>query len=195
MALMDNIQNSKVVRAYRQGYLAWLGAHKSAFDFAQEGVNKLMNGRDELVEDLVQKGEEVEGLAQGNIEKVRGYVEPRVTDVTARFNEVSEKVSEAGNKVFNRAGGNDRVEELSAEVAKLTKTVNALSRKVNTAKPAAKPAAKKAVAKKVVAKKAAAKPAVKKAAPAPKKAVAPKAAAPKAAPKAAAVEAKTDVQS
>ncbi len=192
MALMENIQNSKVVRAYRQGYLAWLGAHKSAFDFAQEGVNKLMNGRDELVEELVQKGEEVEGLAQGNMEKVRGYVEPRFSDVTARFNEVSEKVTEAGNKVFNREPANDRVEELSAEVAKLTKTVTALSRKVNTAaKPAA---AKKPVAKKAAAPKATKKPVAKKAAPAPKKAAAPKTAAPKAAP-AAKAEVKADTKS
>ncbi len=183
MAIMKDIQNSQVVRAYRQGWLAWLGAHKTAFDFAQDGVSKLMNSREELVEDLVQKGEEVEGLAQDNIEKVRGYVEPRFSDVTERFNEVSEKVSGVRNKVMDRVSGEstDRVVELSAEVAKLTKTVNALSRKVNTA---AKPAAKKPVAKKTVAKKVA-KPAVKKAAPVAKKAAPAKAAAPKAAPAAA----------
>lgn len=183
MAIMKDIQNSQVVRAYRQGWLAWLGAHKTAFDFAQDGVSKLMNSREELVEDLVQKGEEVEGLAQDNIEKVRGYVEPRFSDVTERFNEVSEKVTGVRNKVMDRVSGEstDRVVELSAEVAKLTKTVNALSRKVNTA---AKPAAKKPVAKKTVAKKVA-KPAVKKAAPVAKKAAPAKAAAPKAAPAAA----------
>ena len=165
MAILENIQNSKVVRAYRQGYLAWLGANKTAFDFAQDSVSRVLNSRDELVDELVQKGEEVEGYAQDNFAKVRDYVEPR-------FNEVNDKITEARGKVFNRENADGRVEELTAEVAKLTKTVNALSRKVNAA-------AKKPVAKKPVAKKAATKPAAKKAAP--KKAAAPKAA-PKAAP-------------
>lgn len=165
MAILENIQNSKVIRAYRQGYLAWLGANKTAFDFAQDSVSRILNSRDDLVDELVQKGEEVEGYAQDNFAKVREYVEPR-------FNEVNEKITEARGKVFNRENTDGRVEELTAEVAKLAKTVNALSRKVNTA-------AKKPAAKKPVAKKAAAKPAAKKAAP--KKAAAPKAA-PKAAP-------------
>ena len=168
MAIMTEIQNSQVVRAYRQGWLAWLGAHKTAFDYAQDGVSKLVNGREELVEELVQKGEEVEGMAQGNIDKVRGYVEPRISEATARFNDVSEKVSDVRNKVVARvsAESTDRVEELSAEVAKLAKSVTALSRKVNTVgKPAKKAAVKRPTAKKVVAKKVAAKkPVAKKAA-------------------------------
>ena len=95
MAILENIQNSKVVRAYRQGYLAWLGANKTAFDFAQDSVSRIMNSRDELVDELVQKGEEVEGYAQDNFTKVRDYVEPR-------FNDVNEKITEARGKVFNR---------------------------------------------------------------------------------------------
>lgn len=158
MAILEEIQNSQVVRAYRQGYLAWLGAHKAAFDMAQDGVQKLMNGREELVEELVQKGEEVETLAQDNIKKVRGYVEPRL-------NEVNEKVSELSGKVFTRTTeeATDRVAELSDEVAKLAKSVSALSRKVNTT---AKPAAKKAAPKRTAAKTTAKKAATVKAAPA-----------------------------
>lgn len=165
MAIMKEVQNSQVVRAYRQGWLAWLGAHKTAFDYAQDGVSKLMNGREELVEELVQKGEEVEGLAQGNIEKVRGLVEPRFNEATARFNEVSEKVTDIRNKVVSRVSteSTDRVEELSTEVAKLAKSVTALSRKVNTA---GKTTAKKAAVKRTVAKKATvSKPVAKKVAP------------------------------
>ena len=165
MAIMKEIQNSQVVRAYRQGWLAWLGAHKTAFDYAQDGVSKLMNGREELVEELVQKGEEVEGLAQGNMEKVRGLVEPRFNEATARFNEVSEKVTDIRNKVVSRVStdSTDRVEELSTEVAKLAKSVTALSRKVNTV---GKTPAKKAAVKRPVAKKAtASKPVAKKATP------------------------------
>lgn len=176
MTMMTNIQNSQVVRAYRQGWLAWLGAHKTAFDYAQDGVNKLVNSREELVEELVQKGEEVEGMAQGNIDKVRGYVEPRINEATARFNGVSEKVADVRSKVIARVSpdSTDRVEELSTEVAKLAKSVTALSRKVNTV---AKPAAKTAVAKKPAAKKVASKkPVVKKAAPKTAAKAAPKAA-------------------
>lgn len=157
MTVIEDIKNSTAVRIYRQGWLAWLGAHKAAFDLAQDGVNKVISGRQQLVDELVEKGEAVEGLAKDNLEKVRG-------DVEARFNEVSEKVTEAGNKVFKRTEevAADPVAELSAEVAKLTKTVNGLSRKVNSF---TKPAAKKAPAK-----KAAPKAAAKKAAPAAPKA-------------------------
>lgn len=70
MAILEDIQNSQVVRSYRQGYLAWLGAHKAAFELAQDNMNKLINGRDELLEDLVQKGEAVETGAR---ERVNGF--------------------------------------------------------------------------------------------------------------------------
>lgn len=154
MAIMENIQNSQVVRAYRQGWLAWLGAHKTAFDLAQDGVEKLVNSREQLVEELIQKGETVEDMAQENFGKVRGMIEPRI-------NEVSEKVSAARSKVFSAVTeeSTDRVEELSTEVAKLAKSISALSRKVNTVK---KPAAKKATAKRTTSVKTTAK----KAAPA-----------------------------
>jgi len=156
MALLENIQNSSVTRAYRQGWLAWLGAHKAAFELAQDGVGKLINSREQLVEELVEKGEAVEvkaqELAQGNIEKVRSFVEPRFTDI-------SEKVSAASNKVFKRATAemteeSSSVADLSNEIAKLAKTVSALSRKVNAA---AKPVAKKAAPKATAAKKTVAK--------------------------------------
>ena len=81
MAIIEEIKNSTAVRVYRQGWLAWLGAHKAAFDLAQDGVGKLVNGRQQLVDDLVAQGEEVEELAKGNVEKVRGFVEPRFTEV------------------------------------------------------------------------------------------------------------------
>jgi len=184
MAIMKEIQNSQVVRAYRQGWLAWLGAHKTAFDYAQDGVSKLMNGREELVEELVQKGEEVEGLAQGNMEKVRGLVEPRFNEATARFNEVSEKVTDIRNKVVSSVStdSTDRVEELSTEVAKLAKSVTALSRKVNTV---GKTPAKKAAVKRPVAKKAtASKPVAKKVTPKAAAKTAPKTAPAVEAPKA-----------
>lgn len=67
MTVLENIQNSDVVRTYRQGWLAWLGAHKAAFDLANEGVQKIMNERGEVVTGLVEKGEGVETMVQDNV--------------------------------------------------------------------------------------------------------------------------------
>jgi len=170
MTVMEDIKNSKAVRVYRQGWLAWLGAHKAAFDMAQDGVKQVLASRQQFVDDLVEKGESVEGLAKENFDKVRG-------DVETRFNEVSEKVTAASNKVLGRTAevAADPVAELTEEVAKLAKTVGSLDRKVTSL---TKPAAKKAP--------------VKKAAP---KAAAPKAAAPKAAAKEAAAPKADDAKS
>lgn len=161
MTVMEDIKNSKAVRVYRQGWLAWLGAHKAAFDMAQDGVNKVLASRQQFVDDLVEKGESVEDLAKENFDKVRG-------DVETRFNEVSEKVTSVSNKVIGRTAdvAADPVTELTEEVAKLAKTVGSLDRKVTAL---TKPAPKKAPVKKA--------PATKAAAP---KAAAPKTAAPKA---------------
>jgi hypothetical protein len=41
MAILENIQNSQVVRAYRQGYLVWLGAHKA--EAVEENVQGKVN--------------------------------------------------------------------------------------------------------------------------------------------------------
>lgn len=67
MAILEEIQNSQAVRAYRQGYLVWLGAHKAAFELAQGGISKLMNSREELIADLVKKGEAVEENVQSKV--------------------------------------------------------------------------------------------------------------------------------
>jgi len=148
MAIIEEIKNSTAVRVYRQGWLAWLGAHKAAFDLAQDGVGKLVNGRQQLIDELVEKGESVEEIAKGNVDKVRDFVEPRFTDV-------SEKVSTVTGKVFNRTQEvtTDPLAELSADVAKLAKTVSGLSRKVNSfSKPAPKKAAPKKTATKTAPK-------------------------------------------
>ena len=144
MAILEEIKKSPVVRAYRQGWLAWLGAHKTAFDFAQDGAEKFKSTSEQFLNDLVEKGEAVEVQAQDGVQKAKDFVEPRLT-------EAREKVTAAGNKVFARttAEATDRFEEVSDEITKLTKTVSALSRKVNTArKPAVKATATKATAAK-----------------------------------------------
>ncbi|PCI59057.1 MAG: hypothetical protein COB37_12160 [Kordiimonadales bacterium] len=147
MAILEDIKKSPVVRAYRQGWLAWLGANKTAFDFAQDGAEKFKMSREQFVNELIEKGEELEVQAQDGARKARNYVEPK-------FNDVREKVSAAGDKVFTRTAteATDRFDEITGELAKLSKTVSALSRKVNAvrktpAAPVAKKAAPKAAAK------------------------------------------------
>lgn len=147
MAILEDIKKSPVVRAYRQGWLAWLGAHKTAFEFAQDGAQKFKANREQLVKELIEKGEAVEVQAQDGVQKAKGFVEPRINDVR-------EKVTTARGKVFARAtdtatDANERFEALSGEIAKLSKTVSGLSRKVNTVR---KPAAKKTAAKTTEAK-------------------------------------------
>ena len=75
MSILENIQNSTVARNYRQGYLVWLGAHKAVFELAQGGFEKLVNGREELVEELVQKGAAVEETVQSNVSGFFGRTE------------------------------------------------------------------------------------------------------------------------
>lgn len=159
MSALETFKNNQVVRAYRQGWLAWLGANKTAFDFAQDGVTKLMSGREQLLEDLIQKGETVEELAQDNVGKVREFVEPRVSKVTDR-------VSSVRTNFFTSTKSEtaDRVAVLSDEVTKLSKSVSALNRKLSAKAATAKKAVKKPVAKKAASKaapKAVAKPAPK----------------------------------
>ena len=75
MTILENIQNSTAVRNYRQGYLVWLGAHKAAFELAQGGFNKLVNSREEMVEELVQKGAAMEETVQSNVKGFFGRTE------------------------------------------------------------------------------------------------------------------------
>ena len=153
MAILEDIKKSPVVRAYRQGWLAWLGAHKTAFEFAQDGAQKFKANREQLVKELVEKGEAVEVQAQDGVQKAKDFVEPRISDVR-------EKVTTARGKVFAGAtDANERFEALSGEIAKLSKTVSGLSRKVNTVR---KPAAKKTATKTTDAKAPVAKKTVEK---------------------------------
>jgi hypothetical protein len=153
MAILEEIKKSPVVRAYRQGWLAWLGAHKTAFDLAQDGAEKFKSNREQFIQELVEKGQEIEVQAQDGVAKAKDFVEPRINDAR-------EKIATARGKLFTRGTteATDRFEELSGEIAKLGKTVSALGRKVNSVR---KPAAPKAAAPKAAVKKTAAKPAEK----------------------------------
>ena len=151
MAILQEIKKSPVVRAYRRGWLAWLGANKAAFELAQDGAEKINSGREQLLNDLIEKGETIEATAKAQasdtVQKARDFAMPRL-------NEVREKATEVRGKIFNQAASDgvdakERFEELSDEISKLSKTVSALGRKVNTAR---KPASKKAAPKKATAK-------------------------------------------
>ena len=127
----------KARKVARTGALAYVGMFGMAFDFASKRVSKLTEGREELMADLVKRGETLEGQALTAANDAKGRV-------TKLYTEGSEKVRDV---VPGLKG--DRVEELEGEVEKLSKKIKALNAKTS------KTAAKKTTTKKTVAKKAA----------------------------------------
>ena len=64
MSAFEKINTAAVTRAYRLGWLAWLGANKTVFTAAQTRVEQLNASRQELVNSLIEKGQTVEAQAQ-----------------------------------------------------------------------------------------------------------------------------------
>ncbi len=180
----------------RDAWLAGLGSYVKAYEVAKDSIEDakdraetlkgrvaglkdraqdLTSRRDELVKELIGKGEEIETLAEKNIADARTnvvkFAEPRIEKIRS---------------LIPAAGKGDRVAELEAEVEKLNKKIATLTKKT----PAKKAPAKTTAAKKPAARKTAAKPAATKATAAATKPAAPKAAAVKPAPKAVATETK-----
>jgi len=130
------------ILAVRRTRRAYFGLHVAAFEQAQIGFAKARELTDGLFEDLVTRGEVLEAkagvaLKGTQVKMIEGY------------NETTETVRDL------LPTSNSRVEELEAEVEKLTAKLKRMD----------KPAAKKVTAKKV-AKKAKAKTTVTKKAPA-----------------------------
>jgi len=157
------------IKLVRDAWLAGIGSYVKAYEVAKDSFDdareraETLKGRvsdltlrsDELVKELIGKGEEMETLAEKNIADARTnvvkFAEPRIEKIRS---------------LIPVPGKGDRVAELEAEVAKLNKKIATLS-KAPAAKPAArkpaakKPAAPKAAAPKAAAPKATAKPAAK----------------------------------
>ena len=136
MTILEEVQNSTVVRAYRKSWLAWLGANKAAFDFAQDGVGKAKETREQFIKELVGKGESIEGQAVEGLKNAMEYGETSLTTLR-------DKVTSSSKFFADSTDGNatntadDRFEKLSEEISKLSKNVSALTRKVNTVRKAA----------------------------------------------------------
>ena len=191
-----------VVESAREIWLAGLGA----FHYAQEESGKVIEQGNKLFEKLVSEGKKLDkktrGAAGTAVDGLRDDVESKVGKVRRqavdnwdklegifedRVASVMGKLGVPTSDEINTLA--ERVESLSAEVAKLSGS-KASAKKATAKKAAAKKAKaapKKATSKKPAAKKAAAKkPTAKK--PAAKKAAAKKPAAKKAAPKQAAAK-------
>tara|TARA_R110001592_G_scaffold1212_8_gene7190 strand:+ start:19328 stop:19693 length:366 start_codon:yes stop_codon:yes gene_type:complete len=121
---MTNIEKvkSKVNQAEdlaRKIWLAGIGAYGKGFDEAQDQYEKLNTEATKLFNELVVKGEKLEGDTkekfQTEKENVRSNVEARVADVRTKLgldkNEADEKIEELSAKI----------DALTEAVAKLTK--------------------------------------------------------------------------
>ena len=118
----------------RKGARAYVGLVGLAYQRAAERFAKLTEGSDELFADLVQRGEVIEkqALVAANDAKDR---------VVKLYSEGAEKVRDV------IPAREDRVEELEAQVEKLSKKIKAMNSKT-TAKTTTKTTAKKTPAKK-----------------------------------------------
>ena len=107
----------------RKGTLAYLGLYGFAAERARlraDQVKELYTkATDGLLDDLIERGENVEKLALGTAQDAQKLA-------TDAFETTTDKV-----KAIVPFGGNDRVEELEAEVAALNKKISALSKKAS----------------------------------------------------------------
>jgi len=123
----------------RRGTLAYVGMFGMAYDMAAKRVAKLSEGREELVSDLVKRGEKLETQA---VVAAKDAGER----ATKFYAEGTEKVLDVVPAPLKRAA-NDRVEDLEAEVEKLSrkiKAMNAKATKTTTKKTPIRNVAKKA---------------------------------------------------
>lgn len=110
-------ETRKATDLLRKGTLAYVGLYGAAFDRAKSRFEQVRGATDGLFDSLVVKGEEIEG-------KATAFAKGTQVKATDRFSATTSKV----RSVLPKAS-NDRVEELEAEVAKLTKKISAMSQK------------------------------------------------------------------
>ena len=150
-AVGDVIETAETVilrarKLARRGTLAYVGLFGMAFDAAAKRVGKLTEGREELVADLVKRGELLETRA---VIAARDAGE-RVSKI---YVEGAEKVRDIVPAPLKTAA-NDRVEDLEAEVEKLSRKIKAMNAKAakatktTTTKTTTKTTTPKKVAKK-----------------------------------------------
>jgi len=98
----------------RKIWLAGIGAYGKGFDEAQGQYEKLNTEATKLFNDLVDKGEQLEGEAkekyQAEKENVKSNVEARVADVRSKLG-------------LDQKDADEKIEELSAKIDALTEAV------------------------------------------------------------------------
>jgi poly(hydroxyalkanoate) granule-associated protein len=141
----------------RKIWLAGVGAYGRVFQEAQGQIGKVTGAANELFDELVAKGEQVEDMVRDSLKKnetaakatefvektteqVKDYREKRMADLEERFETVRKTVMDTVAP-FNVFGLGAQIQELTAKVEALTAEVESLK----GAKPAA-PKAKKAAA-------------------------------------------------
>ena len=105
----------------RKGALAYVGLYGAAYERAQKRWGQLKTSTDGLIDQLVERGEDIEAKATESFKGTRAKV-------TERFEEGSERV-----KSMLPKSANDRVEELEAEISALNKKIVAMGKKATTA--------------------------------------------------------------
>ena len=103
----------------RKIWLAGLGAYGKGFDEAQGQYEKLNAEASKLFDDLVEKGEKLEGEAK---EKFSSEKEQVTTKVEARVAEVREKLG------LNKTDTDAKIEELSSKIDALADAVAKLAK-------------------------------------------------------------------
>ncbi|MEL6361544.1 MAG: hypothetical protein AAFR21_10690 [Pseudomonadota bacterium] len=118
---MATLQETRLRAAetIRTGWLAYLGLYGTAFDRAKPRFEELSVRAREFFGELVEKGEEVENVAQETI----GDVRERTHSI------YSAGLTRAKDVMPSGVAANDRVAELEAEVEALTKQVAGLKKK------------------------------------------------------------------
>lgn len=141
----------------RRIWLAGVGAYGRVFQEAQGQLGKVTGAANELFDELVAKGEQVEDMVRDTLKKndaaakatefvektteqVKDYREKRMADLEERFETVRKTVMDTVAP-FNVFGLGAQIQELTVRVEALTAEVEALK----GGKPAA-PKAKKAAA-------------------------------------------------
>lgn len=126
----------------RKIWLAGVGAYGRVFQEAQEQLGKVSGAANELFDELVAKGEQVEDMVRDSLKKndtahkagefvektteqVRDYREKRMADLEERFESVRKTVMDTVAP-FNVFGLGAQIQELTTKVETLTAEIEAL---------------------------------------------------------------------
>lgn len=115
MTKLDIIKNqvNNAEEVARKIWLAGLGAYGKSYDEAKGQVESLSSSATKLFDELVEKGEALEGHAKGKI-KENTNIESRVAEVRSKLG-------------LDKQSNEDQIAELSAKIDALTTAVAKLS--------------------------------------------------------------------